>query len=446
MTLFLGVIYQGENKLGSPGNVGWELFAQLQKSQVKFEKHYVYKCTAYAAIITNQYKYNNLRLTKQIGKYDRSEDGSIDSYCVLFYDPSTNNASDQTFTSKLASPEVDGDVTYQTTGLSNYNISATLAQDFIEYPQAADILLNIQPCIKILEVPLFEKSCGVYDNPCESLSVEPFHFIDDSQRVGFVLKGQPFKPYFYPALLKPNEEQQKRNYLDSNELYVSDYIDTASHSPARYLEMYRISKKPTSFYDFGQHLVSRIDLKIPDETEYIRNYTAVDKIKTNKTYYYLFRFISENGMPSWPSSIIEATLVNDGGYTYSLFDHFDTSEFIVDPFSNPSTDFKKMFQLEPNVQQIQFDTTGADFSQPASTQLMNVTLGTLDDKLWDKKFKIRLTSKKTGKKIDLNVEYSTRELDRTPYADAHLAVTAAGDPVWEIEDEVRGLDATYHDE
>ena len=38
MTLFFGVIYQGEHKFWSPWNVGWELFAQLQKSLVKFEK------------------------------------------------------------------------------------------------------------------------------------------------------------------------------------------------------------------------------------------------------------------------------------------------------------------------------------------------------------------------------------------------------------------------
>lgn len=60
-------------------------------------------------------------------------------------------------------------------------------------------------------------------------------------------------------------------------------------------------------------MVSRIDLRIPNEEYNLKDYIAVDKIVPNKTYYYVFRFISENGMPSWPSSIIEARLVNDGG-------------------------------------------------------------------------------------------------------------------------------------
>jgi len=37
---------------------------------------------------------------------------------------------------------------------------------------------------------------------------------------------------------------------------------------------------------------------------------------------------------------------------------------------------------------------------------MNVDIGTAADLIWDKTFKIRLTSKKTGKKIDLNVTYT----------------------------------------
>ena len=39
MTQILAVIYQGEQNLMGPGNVGLELFAQLQKIQVKFEKN-----------------------------------------------------------------------------------------------------------------------------------------------------------------------------------------------------------------------------------------------------------------------------------------------------------------------------------------------------------------------------------------------------------------------
>ena len=35
LTPFPGVIYQGEQDVGGPGNVGWENFALEQKNQVK---------------------------------------------------------------------------------------------------------------------------------------------------------------------------------------------------------------------------------------------------------------------------------------------------------------------------------------------------------------------------------------------------------------------------
>ena len=34
----MAIIYQGEHQLMGPGNVGWELFAQLQNIQVKCQK------------------------------------------------------------------------------------------------------------------------------------------------------------------------------------------------------------------------------------------------------------------------------------------------------------------------------------------------------------------------------------------------------------------------
>ena len=39
MTLFWAVIYQGDQGLGGPRNVGLGLFAQLQKNYVKFGKY-----------------------------------------------------------------------------------------------------------------------------------------------------------------------------------------------------------------------------------------------------------------------------------------------------------------------------------------------------------------------------------------------------------------------
>jgi len=35
-------------------------------------------------------------------------------------------------------------------------------------------------------------------------------------------------------------------------------------------------------------------------------------------------------------------------------------------------------------------------------------LGVLEQKVWDQKYKVRLVSKKTGRKIDINIEFKHR--------------------------------------
>ncbi len=58
--------------------------------------------------------------------------------------------------------------------------------------------------------------------------------------------------------------------------------------------------------------------------------------------------------------------------------------------------------------QLAFNTTNVDFQQDAITQVDNVIVGSAEDLIWDKTFKVRLTSNKTGKKIDLNITYNLR--------------------------------------
>ena len=83
-------------------------------------------------------------------------------------------------------------------------------------------------------------------------------------------------------------------------------------------------------------------------------------------------------------------------------------ELEEDVFVNPSKTFKKLIQLSPNFSQIELDTTNIDYTQEAASQLENLTIGSVDDLIWGRTFKIRLTSNKTGKKLDLNITYNLK--------------------------------------
>ncbi len=105
------------------------------------------------------------------------------------------------------------------------------------------------------------------------------------------------------------------------------------------------------------------------------------------------------------SEIYEAQLINDGGYLYAVFNTLLESDLEEKTYDKVSKQFKKVFQLQPNLKQLQFNSENIDFKQDAHTQINNLAVGTADDLIWDKTFKVRLTSKKTGRKIDLNITY-----------------------------------------
>ena len=248
------------------------------------------------------------------------------------------------------------------------------------------------------------------DNPPNACNSQPFHFIDNSNRVGFNISQDSFIKRPYPETISSQDIEVKHSFLRSKALQPYDVINKFSESPARYIEMYRIKSKPNSLSDFNDALVATIDLRIENETYNYSNKVLSDKIKINTKYYYVFRYLNENRIPGPLSQIIECELVNDGGYTYALFDTVDTSDFNPNQNTTKNVLFKKLLQLEPNINQLYLiddpSGPGVDYNDYASRQVNHLQVGSAPSRIWDKKFKIRLTSKKTGKKIDLNVSYN----------------------------------------
>jgi hypothetical protein len=362
---------------------------QFYDSQVKYGEDYTYVVYAYVAVVGQKYEYSDLKLTRQIGTADTTGDGAADQNCLEFYNPATDEVADQLYES----------TTLQTT-------YATNAQYIGTDSYLADFYVTYTPTIKIVEVPIFTKTLKVLDNPGSRLDVIPYQLLDDSQSIGFVLNYEFFVQNVFPGVLTAEDAQLKADYESANDFIPGEQITLDSVSRARYIEVYRLDTKPKQVLDFADNIYQRIDLKIANTkaTKNIAN--VVDKIRTNTKYYYLFRALNEHHMPSHMSEIYEAELVNDGGYKYATFNTLFEEDLEEETFTEPSKFFKKLMHLKPNASQLLFDTSNVDFGNTAASEVSNVSVGDAEDPIWDKTFKIRLTSKKTGKKIDLNITYN----------------------------------------
>ena len=114
------------------------------------------------------------------------------------------------------------------------------------------------------------------------------------------------------------------------------------------------------------------------------------------------------GISGEMSDIYETELINDGGYKYAIFNVITSTDLEKVENIPVSIPIKKLFYIKPSMDNLVIGGD-LDYGEPAHTQMENVEVGNAEHPIWDKKFKFRLTSKKTGKKIDFNITYKVRE-------------------------------------
>ena len=77
----------------------------------------------------------------------------------------------------------------------------------------------------------------------------------------------------------------------------------------------------------------------------------------------------------------------------------------------PVKSCRKYIKIQPTLSQSMINEEKTGITNVSSVKgLRNVFLGIQDESLWGKKIKIRLISKNTGKKIDINVNFSQSDI------------------------------------
>jgi hypothetical protein len=150
-------------------------------------------------------------------------------------------------------------------------------------------------------------------------------------------------------------------------------------SPTKF-EIYKTVDKPSAYTDFNGKLLTTI------EANDLENASYQDTIAPNKYYYYIFKAIDYHNQFSNPTEIYEV-IYSNGSLNIKTLD-------IKIPEQESALTFRRFLQVSPSIAQLE-----------AQEGTNDVVLGINKDSLWDKKFKIRLTSRSTGKKIDLNLTF-----------------------------------------
>ena len=279
------------------------------------------------------------------------------------------------------------------------------------------------PTAQIIQTHLFDFNGAILSDPSTAPDVFFIPYVGIDNKITLSMTAQ-LDEYRKEAVILNSSDADYIDLLRTTRgLGPTDPITYKTDDEVAGFEIYRTETKPSVYEDFSGKFIDSVSTLQRSTFEYIYSWdtTYTDAIVPNKTYYYMVRGVDIHGQKSYPSSIFQVQLINDAGAVYPLIEVVD-----LEAAPKPQTktkNFKKFLHLVPAVAQKMINYEKSDLitnekllKESALPSKDHIVLGmTEDPSLFGnidpadpkdpKRFKIRLISKNSGKKIDLNVAF-----------------------------------------
>jgi len=323
---------------------------------------------------------------------------------------------------------VDTQVKYGDTRTYKYSIkgySLVVGSKYrFENPQFPDgssapvstVDVHVRPSLQMVEVDLFERTLGVLDSAPISPNINIIPYRGISNQIKINMEGQTGRHETQPTFLQPATDRQwAREFRKKRGLGKNDPIPYESDDYSGFFEVYRTDTKPTSYADFSNKKIAETSNPLGSANELNTAIAGAleDNIKANTKYWYTFRTIDVHGNISNPSPVYEVEMMDDNG---AVIPKIGIYEFEEPDIRAPVKTLKRYLKIEAIEDQhiLNADASGLpDFeSELGNYNLDGVRLGFSEESIWKKKFKIRITSKATGRKFDLNITFKTNAIKK----------------------------------
>jgi hypothetical protein len=166
-----------------------------------------------------------------------------------------------------------------------------------------------------------------------------------------------------------------------------------SDSPISKIQIFYLTSPPTQYSDFS--LGNLVEWVYDDGDNSVASISVVP----NKTYYFTFRAVDNHNLISNPTDIYEIELVDNNGAIYALtqtYNFMNKKDYVI------NKSFKKYLSIIPSF----------SYTDVYQDENGNINYGR-DDNLWNQKFKVRVTSKSSGKAFDVNLSFIKKVQDLT---------------------------------
>ena len=282
----------------------------------------------------------------------------------------------------------------------------------------AEVDVHLETVIKVVEIPLYASSGKVIDLPPlpPELDFKPIQGQPNKIRISLStsLGTQDLAP-----ISLNSSEQATYDQLSINQGRTDGLLTFGSDNAPIAFEVFKLNQPPAQIEDFDGSRIAIIPTLISDGKTN-RQASAATYIATqpvNQKCYYMFRSVDFHGGISNPSTVYEVELYGDSGVTFPIIRQYKFGQ-ISSKMDSKSA--RKIIQIVPRFTQAYLNQEASGLIDPATGEVKaamtgDIFLGVEDDPLFGRgdkprKFKIRITSKTTDKKIDLNVNFKTKEV------------------------------------
>jgi len=291
---------------------------------------------------------------------------------------------------------------------------------------AAIITYTNEESIQGITVPYWAGNTLITDKPPIAPDMVFVPFLGVSNKILILLDGNMGDLDLSPVIIKDTDvtflsqelysqlklsvqEAEVRSYLGNNAVE----LNYKSDDPIATYQLFRSTRRPRSYADFNtpqNPIVTLTERIAPNKPSAMA--TFISTLRPNVKYYFCARGIDIHGNISNPTEVFQIEMVDNQGqifYTSKVIDMGKT------PPENCTSGKRRYLHLAPALQQSVFNREAFMNSNEVQNAPQDIkitdlppsnVLGYVSDdgeSVWDKTFKIRVTSSKTGKKFDLNI-------------------------------------------
>jgi len=263
-----------------------------------------------------------------------------------------------------------------------------------------------RPDVRIYEIPIYEREIAIVDDPPVPPNVEIIPFKGDKNKIMFNLDSNTGEFHAVPVYLEQDDVDQfsrtaamQNANLEAEPGSPERLIKFKNDDPVNVFEVFRINTPPTSWDSFYGQKINRI---VSDAT--CASY--IDYIDPNTRYYYTFRNEDIHGHVSNPTNVYEVELVSDLDMVYLKSRIYDFKESA--PVRSRTKPLRKRIQISPAYGQTLFEMPADGLHENFNSNHTET-----DHPMWGKKFKARITSRSTGRVLEINFKFNleTRRLE-----------------------------------